>query len=192
MKKIVSALLILVLLFVVTSGVVAEANEDVIEIIISDEIESWEKQLQKDQGDWARVYYDKEQNVLYSYADLYLARMGVAGQAYDNDPAIWMIEKFRLSSRIYYLSFKLNHSKSYKNTKVVVAYVTGGEMERFEDYHIAEVGNFSDAQEGRPTVFYSISMEDCTTIDIGKMKVHDYFFGETSVVTFREAAPYLN
>ena len=159
--------------------------------IISEEMDSWKIELQPSEGDWVRVYYDEENNVLYSYADLYLARFGLAGQSYYDDRAIWMIEKFGLFGHINMLSVKLYLSEHYKDTKVVVAYVTGGEKEKFEDYYIADVGDIVSAQN-KPSVMYSITMENCNNIGETKdMIVYDLFFGETSVITYQEAAPYL-
>lgn len=158
--------------------------------IISKEKEYWTIGQDESEGDWCNAYYDEEKNTFYSYGDDHLARYGIAGQVYTGDQTIWMLRKHSLYMDIQMLCTNL-YLAGYQNTKVVVAYVTGGKRDRFEDYIIPEVGNYSSTPEG-PVVLYSITVDSSNDIIIEdqNMKVFDYFFGETFVVNYKRAEPY--
>lgn len=109
----------------------------------------WEQDLIEADGDWAKVYYDEENNTVYAYADSQMAKQGIATQSYKGDKYIWMVSKYSLFVQASGLCLELNQA-GFTDTKVVMAYVSGGKRDRYEDYYIAKVGDFSSASSNRP------------------------------------------
>ena len=133
------------------------------------------------------AYYDIEENTLYCYGDSDLARYGAAAQIYSDGTVtdIWMLEKYSLYLQLSTTTDYLRMA-GMDDAKVVYVYVSNGKRDSYKDYHIAEVGDFSDAPN-IPSFYYSITIENCKnySVDPEVTTVYDYFFGETEVVDYK-------